>query len=38
VRRAARGSPSWLTLLERLSDELAPTASRVREALGKDDA
>ena len=33
VRRAAAVKPSWLTLLERLSDELAPTAQAVRQAL-----
>jgi uncharacterized Ntn-hydrolase superfamily protein len=34
VRRAAEMSPSWLILLDRLSPELAPSASAVREALG----
>jgi uncharacterized Ntn-hydrolase superfamily protein len=33
IRRAVAAKPSWLTLLERLSDELAPTAGIVREAL-----
>ena len=33
VRRAAAIKPAWLTLLERLSDELAPTAAAVRDAL-----
>ncbi len=33
VRRAALPKPAWLTLLDRLSDELAPTAEAVREAL-----
>ena len=33
VRRAAAVKPSWLTLLERLPDDLAPTAGAVREAL-----
>lgn len=33
VRRAASLKPAWLTLLDRLSDELAPTAEAVREAL-----
>jgi uncharacterized Ntn-hydrolase superfamily protein len=33
VKRAAAIKPSWLTLLERLSDELAPSAATVREAL-----
>jgi uncharacterized Ntn-hydrolase superfamily protein len=33
VRRAAAIKPSWLTLLERLSDELAPSAAAVRGAL-----
>jgi uncharacterized Ntn-hydrolase superfamily protein len=33
VRRAAAVKPSWLTLLERLSDELAPTAEAVRSAM-----
>jgi uncharacterized Ntn-hydrolase superfamily protein len=34
VRRAAAVKPAWLTLLDRLSDELAPTAATVRAALG----
>jgi uncharacterized Ntn-hydrolase superfamily protein len=33
VRRAAAQKPAWLTLLDRLSEELAPTAAAVREAL-----
>jgi len=33
VQRAAVVKPSWLTLLERLPDELAPTAAEVRRAL-----
>ena len=33
VRRAAAVKPSWLTLLARLSGELAPTAAAVRGAL-----
>jgi uncharacterized Ntn-hydrolase superfamily protein len=33
VRRAAAHKPAWLTLLDRLSEELAPTAAAVREAL-----
>lgn len=33
VRRAASQKPAWLTLLDRLSDELAPTASALRAAL-----
>ncbi len=33
VRRAVAVKPSWLMLLERLSDELAPTAPAVRSAL-----
>jgi uncharacterized Ntn-hydrolase superfamily protein len=33
VRRAAAVKPSWLTLLERLGDDLAPTAAAVRRAL-----
>jgi uncharacterized Ntn-hydrolase superfamily protein len=33
VRRAAAIKPAWLTLLDRLSEELAPTAQAVREAL-----
>jgi uncharacterized Ntn-hydrolase superfamily protein len=33
VRRAAARKPSWLTLLERLPAELAPTAEAVRAAL-----
>jgi uncharacterized Ntn-hydrolase superfamily protein len=34
VRRAAAVKPSWLTLLDRLPDDLAPTAAAVRDALG----
>ncbi len=34
VRRAAEVKPSWLTLLDRLSPDLAPSAAAVREALG----
>jgi uncharacterized Ntn-hydrolase superfamily protein len=33
VRRAAAVKPSWLTLLERLPDDLAPTAGAVHSAL-----
>jgi uncharacterized Ntn-hydrolase superfamily protein len=33
VRRAASVKRSWLTLLERLPDELAPSAASVRDAL-----
>jgi len=33
VRRAAAIKPAWLTLLDRLSEDLAPTAQAVREAL-----
>ncbi len=33
VRRAADVKPAWLTLLDRLSEELAPTAASVRAAL-----
>jgi uncharacterized Ntn-hydrolase superfamily protein len=33
VRQAAAVKPSWLTLLDRLSDDLAPTAEAVRAAL-----
>ena len=33
VRRAAAVKSAWLVLLDRLSDDLAPTASAVREAL-----
>ncbi len=33
VRRAAAVRPSWLTLLDRLSDDLAPTAEAVAGAL-----
>ncbi len=36
VRRAASVKPAWLTLLDRLSPELAPTAAAVRNALGRD--
>jgi uncharacterized Ntn-hydrolase superfamily protein len=36
VRRAAGVKPAWLTLLDRLSDELAPTAEAVRAALRPD--
>jgi hypothetical protein len=35
VRRAAAVKPSWLTLLERLPDELAPTARAVRASLAE---
>ncbi len=34
VRRAAGVKPSWLTLLERLPEDLAPTAAAVRASLG----
>jgi hypothetical protein len=34
VRRAASAKPAWLTLLDRLPDDLAPTAAAVRVALG----
>jgi uncharacterized Ntn-hydrolase superfamily protein len=34
VQQAAAVKASWLTLLERLPDELAPTAGAVRRALG----
>jgi uncharacterized Ntn-hydrolase superfamily protein len=33
VRRAAQVHPGWLDLLDRLSDELAPSGAAVREAL-----
>ncbi|HWX75519.1 MAG TPA: hypothetical protein VNZ05_09440, partial [Solirubrobacteraceae bacterium] len=33
VRRAAERKPSWLTLLERLPEDLEPAAAPVREAL-----
>ena len=33
VRRAASSKPSWLTLLDRLPSELAPTAGALRAAL-----
>jgi uncharacterized Ntn-hydrolase superfamily protein len=33
VRRAAAQKPSWVTLLERLPGELAPTAGALREAM-----
>jgi len=36
VRRAIACKPAWLTLLERLSDELAPTAAAVRAGLRAD--
>jgi uncharacterized Ntn-hydrolase superfamily protein len=36
VRRAAAVKPSWLTLLERLPDDLAPTAPAVRARLRPD--
>jgi uncharacterized Ntn-hydrolase superfamily protein len=36
VRRAATPKPAWLTLLERLSEDLAPTAGAVRAALRAD--
>jgi hypothetical protein len=35
VRAAAARKPEWLTLLDRLVGELAPTAEAVREALGR---
>jgi uncharacterized Ntn-hydrolase superfamily protein len=35
VRRAAAVKPSWLTLLDRLSPELAPTAQALRAELGR---
>ncbi len=35
VRRAAAVKPAWLTLLDRLGEELAPTAAAVRAALGR---
>lgn len=34
VRRAAAVKPSWLTLLERLPEDLAPSAAAVRQTLG----
>jgi len=36
VRRAATLKPAWLALLERLSEDLAPTAGAVRAALRAD--
>ncbi|MGD0452423.1 MAG: DUF1028 domain-containing protein [Solirubrobacteraceae bacterium] len=36
VRRAAAIKPAWLTLLDRLSDELAPSAEAVRQAIRAD--
>jgi uncharacterized Ntn-hydrolase superfamily protein len=36
VRRAIALKPAWRTLLERLSDELAPSAGAVRAALERD--
>jgi uncharacterized Ntn-hydrolase superfamily protein len=33
VRHAAQAKPAWLTLLDRLSDDLAPTAAAVKSAL-----
>ncbi len=36
VRRAIALKPAWKTLLERLSDELAPSAAAVRAALERD--
>jgi hypothetical protein len=36
VRRAVAIKGSWLTLLERLSADLAPTAQAVRDALDTD--
>jgi hypothetical protein len=33
VRQAIAAKPAWLTLLYRLSDEMAPTAREVRAAL-----
>jgi uncharacterized Ntn-hydrolase superfamily protein len=35
VRRAVEREPAWATLLERLPDELEPSAARVRAALQK---
>ena len=35
VRRAAERKASWLTLLERLPGDLAPTAAAVQAALTK---
>jgi uncharacterized Ntn-hydrolase superfamily protein len=35
VRRAASAHPGWLTLLDRLSPELAPSGAAVRQALGR---
>jgi uncharacterized Ntn-hydrolase superfamily protein len=35
VRRAVADSDSWLTLLDRLSPDLAPTAAEVRARLGR---
>jgi uncharacterized Ntn-hydrolase superfamily protein len=35
VAEAARADPAWLTLLERLPDDLAPAAASVRAALGR---
>jgi uncharacterized Ntn-hydrolase superfamily protein len=35
VRRAVADSDSWLTLLDRLSPDLAPTAAKVRARLGR---
>jgi uncharacterized Ntn-hydrolase superfamily protein len=35
VREAAATHPGWLDLLDRLTDELAPSAAKVRDALGR---
>jgi uncharacterized Ntn-hydrolase superfamily protein len=35
VRKAAETHAGWLDLLDRLSDDLAPAAARVRDALGR---
>jgi|SRR5580704_853202 uncharacterized Ntn-hydrolase superfamily protein len=35
VRRAAASRPAWLTLLDRLSEEIAPTARELRAALDR---
>jgi uncharacterized Ntn-hydrolase superfamily protein len=35
VRRAGAAKPAWLVLLERLPEELAPTAAAVRAVLGR---
>jgi hypothetical protein len=36
VRRAAAVKPAWLTLLDRLAEDLAPTAAAVRRAIRAD--